>query len=210
MPVIKEQKISKKSKTQILAIAGASGSGKSTIVRNVAALFKNAKMMFYDDYRPNYDKLTKDLEELHNGHTIKYPSNNRIIHPNQIIVLEEPTGRRRKGMDDKIDFLVYINTPLEICLARVLIRSIEQSRDEAINSFFDKIGTQFEPKFSEEKPSKLMHILNWQLNMYLKQHRQEYLEDHERNMRDADIVVDGMKTSDELAKEIVEKYSEKK
>ena len=186
----------------VIGIAGPSGSGKSTLVRKVASLLENSDKMFYDDYRPNYDKLTEDLAELRKGNSITYPIANRSIRPRKYLVIEEPTGRTRKGMNDKIDFLVYINLPLEISFTRVLMRSLEQSEDKGINAFYETIGPQFEPKFSE-KPTKLMHIMYWQLKMYLQEHRQLYLNDHLVNMKDADLIIDGMKTSEELTKEIL-------
>ncbi|MHA1187655.1 MAG: hypothetical protein ACTSSK_12430, partial [Candidatus Heimdallarchaeota archaeon] len=156
----------------------------------------------YDDYEPNYDKLTNDLAELRKGNTITYPNTNRLIQPKKYFVIEEPTGRTRKGMNDKIDFLVYINLPLEISFTRVLLRSLEQSVDEGINAFYETIGPQFEPKFSE-KPTKLMHIMYWQLKMYLQEHQQLYLNDHLLQMKDADLIIDGLKTREELTKEII-------
>jgi uridine kinase len=191
-----------KSKTKVLGIAGPSGSGKSTLVRKTAGLLEDSEMMFYDDYRPNYDQLTKDLEDLRKGKTITYPVNNRQIQPVKYIVIEEPTGRQRVCMDDKIDYLIYINLPLEISFARVLLRSIEQSTDKSIEPFYENIGPQFKPKFSE-KPSKLMHIMHWQLRMYLEQHRDSYLRDHNFHLNDADLIVDGLKKPDELVAEII-------
>ncbi|MHA1121389.1 MAG: uridine kinase family protein [Candidatus Heimdallarchaeota archaeon] len=193
-----------KSKVFVLGIAGPSGSGKSTSVNKVAALLEDSDTMFYDDYRPNYDKLTEDLGELRKGNPITYPIKKRIIQPKKYIVIEEPTGRQRKGMKDKIDFLVYINIPLEISFARVLLRSLEQSEDNGINTFYETIGPQFEPRFSE-KPTKLMHIMHWQLRMYLLEHREIYLRDHIINKKDADLVIDGMKSKEDIANEIARK-----
>ena len=201
----KHQKITGKTETVVIAIAGASGSGKSTLVRALAQRIENTETMYFDDYRQNYGNLTKDLQNLRRGNHITYPGDNRQINAGKVIILEEPTGRTRKGMSDKIDFLVYINLPLEVSLARVLLRSIKQSEDKDINAFYETIGPQFEPKFTEEKPTKLMHILVWQLEMYLKQHRQEYLVDHETNLKDADLVVDGLKSVNQLIMEITEK-----
>ena len=198
-----------KSEIFIIGIAGPSGSGKSTLVKKVAALLEDSETMFYDDYNPIYDKLTEDLGELRKGHAITYPEKSRVIQPGKYLVLEEPTGRQRKGMKDKIDFLIYINIPLEVSFARVLLRSIEQSNDNSINPFFERIGPQFKPKFSE-KPSKLMHIMHWQLRMYLEEHREIYLRDHNFNLKDADLIVDGMKSKDELTTEIIERIPEKK
>jgi len=203
----KHQNVTGNLKTVVIAIAGASGSGKSTLVRALAQKLKNTETMYFDDYRPNYENLTKDLQNLQRGNHIIYPVDNRRIDAGKVIILEEPTGRTRKGMSDKIDFLVYINLPLEVSLARVLLRSIKQSEDEGINAFYETIGPQFDPKFTEEKPTKLMHILVWQLEMYLKKHRQEYLVDHESNLKDADLVVDGLKSLNQLILEITEKVN---
>jgi len=191
-----------KSKVFILGIAGPSGSGKSTLVAKIASLLEDAETLFYDHYNPNYDKLTKDLGELRKGNAITCSERNRLIKPRKYIVVEEPTGRQRNEMKDKIDFLVYINIPLEVSFTRVLLRSIEQSDDNSINPFFETIGPQFEPRFSE-KPSKLMHIMHWQLRMYLQEHREIYLKNHLTNMEDADLIIDGMKPKEELANEIV-------
>ena len=77
-----------KSKVFVLGIAGPSGSGKSTSVNKVAALLEDSDTMFYDDYRPNYDKLTEDLGELRKGNPITYPKKKRIIQPKKYIVIE--------------------------------------------------------------------------------------------------------------------------
>jgi len=191
----------------IIAIAGPSGSGKSTLVKNIAKILEDSEMMFYDDYNPNYIKLTNDLGDLRKGKTISYPVNNRLIQAKKYIVIEEPTGRSRLGMDNKIDYLVFIELPLEVSFARVLLRSIEQSTDQSINPFFDKIGPQFEPKFSE-KPTKLLHIMHWQLRMYLEEHRVFYLRDNKHNRKSADLIVDGMKSSKELTEEIIANFTE--
>jgi len=199
------QKITGKTETVVIAVAGASGSGKSTLVRALAERIENTETMYFDDYRPNYGNLTKDLQNLRRGNRITYPEDDRQINAGKVIILEEPTGRSREGMSDEIDFMVYINLPLEVSLARVLLRSIKQSEDEGINAFYEAIGPQFEPRFTEEKPTKLMHIQVWQLEMYLKQHRQGYLVDHENNLKDADLVVDGLKSVNQLVMEITEK-----
>jgi uridine kinase len=201
----RHQEITGKTETVVIAVAGASGSGKSTLVRALAQRIENAEAMYFDDYHPNYGNLTNDLQDLRRGNHVTYPEDDRRIDAGKVIILEEPTGRTRRGMRDKIDFLVYVNLPLEVSLARVLLRSIKQSEDRDINGFYEAIGPQFEPKFSEEKPTKLMHIMVWQLEMYLKQHRQGYLVDHEANLKDADLVVDGLKSVNQLIMEITEK-----
>ncbi|MHA1245589.1 MAG: hypothetical protein ACTSR1_09640 [Candidatus Heimdallarchaeota archaeon] len=43
----------------------------------------------------------------------------------------------------------------------------------------------------------------WQLKIYLQEHRQIYFEDRFAHLKDADLVIDGMKTSKVLTKEIL-------
>ena len=132
----KYQKITGKTETVVIAIAGASGSGKSTLVRALAQRIEDAEAMYFDDYRPDYRNLTRDLQSLRRGYHITYPGDDRRFDARKVVVLEEPTGRTREGMGDKIDFLVYINLPFEVSLARVLLRSIKQSEDDDINAFY--------------------------------------------------------------------------
>jgi uridine kinase len=204
--MIGEEKV-RKSNPIIIGIAGPSGSGKSTLVRNLAKLLEDSEIMFYDDYNPNYTKLTNDLGELRNGKLISYPVNNRIVQPRKYIVIEEPTGRKRPGMENRIDYLVFIKLPLEVSFARVLLRSIEQSNDQSIDLFYETIGPQFKPKFSE-KPSKILHIIHWQLRMYLEQHRDIYLRDNEIISKNADLILDGMKSKEEITQEVIDNFTE--
>jgi len=186
-----------------VAIAGASGAGKSLLSNKISEMLEDSVEIHYDDYRPDYANLTRDLETLRRGQPIKYPKNGRTIKPGKFIVVEEPTGRIRPSMSENIDFLVYIDLPLDISLARVLLRAIYESDDEEIRNFYKTIGPQFEKKY-KEPICRLMHIVVWLLEMYIKEHRQQYLEMRETLKQDADLIVDGMQSVEVLAKEAVE------
>ena len=187
-----------------IAIAGASGAGKSLLVNKVFEILEDSVEIYYDDYRPDYANLTGDVESLRRGQSIKYPKDDKIIKPSKFIVVEEPTGRTRSGMAENIDVLVYIDLPLDISLARILLRAIYESTDEEIRNFYKTIGPQFEKKYKEPVTS-LLDIVVWLLEMYIKEHRQQYLEIREILMQDADLVVDGMQPVEALAKKVVEK-----
>lgn len=186
-----------------IAIAGASGAGKSLLVNKISEMLEDSVEIHYDDYRPNYVDLTRDLETLRRGQPIKYPKNCRTVKPSKFIVVEEPTGRTRPNMDENIDLLVYTDLPLDISLARTLLRAIYESNDKEIRNFYKTIGPQFEKKY-KEPVGRLMHIVVWLLEMYMKKHRQQYLEMREILMQDADLIVDGMQSVEALAKEVVE------
>ena len=114
-----------------IAIAGISGAGKSVQVKKIAELLENSTTLFFDEFKKNYNELTNTLKKLRNQSQ------------HQHIIVEEPTGRRREGMEDLIDLLVFIDIPLEIALTRILLRAIYHSDDEAIDIFYQQIGPQF-------------------------------------------------------------------
>jgi len=174
-----------------IAIAGISGAGKSVTVNRVAEKLEDATVLHFDDFKQDYNLLTKTLQSLQERT------------PNRYIVVEEPTGRSREGMEDLVDLLVFIDVPFEIALTRVLLRAIYNSDDESIDSFYNQIGPQFESNY-REKPTKLMHIISWLLENYLKSHRAEYIENRDYFLQNADFVVEGTDKPENITKEIVE------
>src|SRR5262245_57435169 len=129
----------------VIAIAGASGAGKTTLVKKVAALLREAVTFYFDDYSeypPDVDRwlqegadlkmwetprLTEDLRRLKFGtplvlseparfhrEAISETKPKGILEPARFIVIEEPFGRERPGMDTLIDFVVGLDTPLDV------------------------------------------------------------------------------------------------
>jgi len=114
-------------------------------------------------------------------------------------------GKSREFMKDNIDFLVFLDVPLEICLARVLLRSIYSSTDAEINNFYEQIGPQFHTERKEQSNScKLIRINVWLLEEYLKSHRQEYIQERIKNLKDANLVVNSTREFKSIAQEIIE------
>ncbi len=125
----------------VIAISSVAGGGKTTLVKRTTELLCGTAL-FFDDYDSvsNYPdekrwlkdgadmnewktpQFAKDLSALRSGNSIVSPINGNTILPSEFIIIEEPTGRERIEMASLIDFVVVINTPLEIALARVLLR----------------------------------------------------------------------------------------
>jgi uridine kinase len=128
----------------VIAIAGPSGGGKTTLVQHVAALLDQATQVYFDDYEavstypadmaewlatgadPNAWKtprLASDVEALRMGHEALHPNGTTMLRPTRYTVIEEPFGRERREMAPLIDFVAVIDVPLEIALARRIRRS---------------------------------------------------------------------------------------
>jgi uridine kinase len=184
----------------VIAVSGPSGAGKSTVVRNLAARLGDAAALFFDDYESKsiYPDITKwlndgadpnqfqtpqlsaDLGTLRAGSSITLPHNGQALQPARVIVLEEPFGRERIEMANLIDFVVCIDLPLEIALARKLLRMLEYYLAEQTPDAFAK---------------QLQFLLPW----YLDSGRELYRAVQQGVLRNCDLIADGMLPPEVLA-----------
>lgn len=139
----------KKVQPGVIAISGPSGSGKTTVVKQLAELF-NSPALHFDDYVDEHtypEDMTAWLRRGADTTEIKTP---RLIAElqhqigtcqSQFIFVEEPFGRSREPVAQLIDYVVLLDIPLEICLARVIARNIDRNGQQAtefINTYLQK------------------------------------------------------------------------
>jgi len=129
-------------------------------------------------------KLTEDLLELRQGRPIRHSVTKLVTIPTPIIVVEEPFGRSRPELRALIDFVAVLDTPLEVALARRLLRELRSSENSE----------------SARLPSRHVKFL------------EEYLEKGVRNLyvavqrlalKQADFVLDGLLTPEDMADKII-------
>jgi uridine kinase len=189
----------------VIAISGPSGAGKSTAVRNLVARLSDATALYFDDYEassvypditqwlsdgadPNQfqtPRLSADLRALRAGVAIAHPQSDELIQPSRIVVLEEPFGRARDELAGLIDFVVCVELPLEIALARKLLRMLDFYLAEQTADAFAK---------------QLQFLLPW----YLESGRELYAMVQRRVLQNCDLVADGMLPPDKLADTIAD------
>ncbi len=172
-----------KKSTVIIGIVGASGSGKTTIARDLATALKTTCFLSQDNYYKNlpadadsnawnFDDpatidlahLARDLAALKHGETIEHPHylfsehkrapETTTIHPAQTIVVEGLFLFTTPALRDIFDFKIYINVPQKTCLARRIARDCaERARNE--ETIRKRWAEQVEPMFHKHiEPTK--------------------------------------------------------
>lgn len=126
----------------VIGISGISGAGKSTLIKKLAESLQ-ATFLIWDDYdeisqSPEdyvkwyessrnydewvYDDLANTLVKLKEGHKVICPATKRELYPTSYILFDAPMGYCHKATGKHIDFLIYLDTPPDIALARRLLR----------------------------------------------------------------------------------------
>jgi energy-coupling factor transporter ATP-binding protein EcfA2 len=126
----------------VIAVAGPPGSGKSTLVAAIAHALGEAAVLSMDDYQQmtalpigeivrwmargaDHDELPvpwlgEHLAALKRGHPVTVPGTGATVQPRPHIVLETHFGRAHRATGQFIDWLVWLDTPPDIALARNL------------------------------------------------------------------------------------------
>ena len=189
----------------MIGISSPSGGGKTTVTRKVVELLEKSAAIYFDDYDYNtihpedfkkwldegadcnawkMPRFRDDLRRLKAGEAITSPVDGSQICPQAYIVIEAPLGYEHAETAEYIDFMVFIDTPLDVAMARRLLRDF--------------------PLKSSGDPREVAEGLRAELAGYLEIGRRAYLEMDNRVKPGCDLVLDGCLPVDELGRKIVE------
>jgi uridine kinase len=178
-----------KKSPSVIAIAGVSGGGKTIIANRLSDRLPNSSVLFFDNYdfegpndmigwvdrgsiyeEWNLSPLIIDLEGLLQDNF-------------DYIVLDYPFSYNHSQLRSYIDFTVFIDTPLDIAMARRILRDFHNSSTEIIMKEMDN---------------------------YLLQGRRGYLEMLKTIKPNSELIVDGSQAVATLVEEIYHKTIKRK
>jgi len=195
----------------VICISGPSGAGKSSLMERSVELLEDAVSFYFDAYQSTLrfpddlferinrgekvaphevrnDEFLRDLTQLHNGMEVTDPWNRKLM-PAKFIIVEEPFGRLREGMDAIIHTSVCIDLPLEISLCRRMIRNLT----------YDYVN--------EPPQERLDRILNYVTSYHdFEGKAMRHLYEHLK-LR-SDLLLDGLKSKETIVQQLLEHLKE--
>ncbi|MGL5351891.1 MAG: hypothetical protein ACRDA5_01050 [Clostridium sp.] len=174
----------------VIAVGAVSGGGKTTVINELLKKLPLAKAIYFDDYdfeecpedfskwvqsgadynAWNTEILAKDIEILLDERNLNY------------ILLDYPFAYKNHKIEHYIDFAIFIDTPLDIAMARRILRdTIDKTTD----------------------------ILKEDLSHYLSNGRTPYLEMIKTIKPNSDFIIDGSLSIEEITNGIIEQLLNK-
>ncbi|WP_373231359.1 hypothetical protein [Cohnella sp.] len=123
---------------KIIAIAAVSGGGKTTITSRLGQVLRNSKTIFFDDYDfegpvdiIDWVERGADCNEWYIDPLISDIHNFVSSKNVEFILLDYPFSRLHDKLRN-IDLTIFIDTPLDIAMARRILRDYKNSNVEVI------------------------------------------------------------------------------
>jgi len=183
--------------SHVIAVAGHPGAGKSAVVRGLMSALGDASAIHMDSYETitfapigeiaqwmkdgadidvfTFPQLEKDLQRLKQGAAVIEPRTSLEVLPRKYILFETQFGKAHRATGQHVDLLVWIDTPLDVALARV-VRTLTASF------------------LHENAPEKLAERVRWlqgYLDNYLATVRSLMAMQKQKVAAFADVVIDG-------------------
>ena len=178
----------------VVGLSGIPGSGKTTLMRLLLRDYSQAEAVYYDRFHPgktdaqisDWFARTGDPNELPLSDLIGELTRRTQIRPDgrgrPLVLFETAFGRAHAATGAFIDFLIWIDTPLDIALAR------------ACRVFLDSVRR-------DQAPNAATDFIAW-LTRYMRDYpmlRAMYLTWREQLATTADLILDGTEPAEAMA-----------
>jgi uridine kinase len=178
----------------IISITSSSGGGKTALTRRVAASVESGAGFYFDEFDSTnvypadfceWHSRGADVEEFDCPGMHRAVSDAIASNSVRCIVLDFPFGREHHRFKDLIDLTVFVDTPLDVAMARRITRDFIENATAS----------------AEER----MCDLKQDLSHYVAKARHLFLAHHNQHRRKSDLVLDGWLELDVLRDQVLER-----
>lgn len=128
---------------KVIAIAAVTAGGKTTVVNKIKETFPNTKSLHFDDYNfegvvENFYKWVNDGADYNVWNLSPLLRDIRKLTASDecdYLLLDYPFAYRNNMIKEYIDYAIFIDTPLDIALARGVLRDMENSTGSEIRKW---------------------------------------------------------------------------
>ena len=158
-------------KSQVIIISGVTASGKTTLIKALHQQLTDSTILSFDDYDidalPSTPPIDTPLTEAVNQYDISRLMTDffKVKGHFKYILIDFPFGYKHQILKPYIDTLIYLQTPLDVCLGRQILRDYQ-----------DKTAAE---------------IRNW-IKTYLDFARPIFIDHKQYISQDADLILDGL------------------
>ena len=170
---------------KVIAIAAVTAGGKTTVVNELGEKLPRAKSLHFDDYSfegevEDFDAWVKGGADYNVWNLSPLKTDILAIKESgecDYLILDYPFAYCNSGISKYIDCAIFIDTPLDIAMARRILRDMRDSTGAEIGN---------------------------ELEVYIRFARDAYVAMLEKVRPSSDYVIDGTKELDEKVQEIME------
>ena len=182
----------------VISISSISGGGKTTIASMLKERLPNSAIIFFDDYGNSVyldrdiNEWSADTNDYNEWHVESFVADieQLMYKPLDCIILDYPFGHLNECVGQYINLAVFVDAPLDVALARRIIRDYTSRSQDSEFGLADV-----------EEVS--LAAFDKELRFYLARSRSTYARMPEMQKPASDLVVDGTKTPEEIADEIL-------
>ena len=150
---------------RVVGISAVSGGGKTAAAIRLVEVLGDAVALHFDDYddtNVHPDDLqrwfaggadygayqtpvfSRHLQSLKTGRSVRYPVGGLSIGPARYVVADAPLGKAHVDSGCFIDFMVFIDTPLDVAMARRMLRDVGPADPSTADDTLRRVKSGYE------------------------------------------------------------------
>ena len=151
-------------KAQVMVVSGVTAGGKTTLIRALNEALPGSLVLSFDDYSidalPSAPPIDTPVKEAVNQYDIQQLMADffQVRETAPIILIDFPFGYTHQVLAPYIEWAIYVKTPLDICLARQILRDYSNNPAEEIRQYLQTYLTFIRPIIVDHEAFVSAHV----------------------------------------------------